>query len=284
MNDNVPDGASFEGGRTRSEDADIRLRAARLASRLQLRRPLVFVDLETTGNDATTARVVEIAAMKLLPDGRTELRSRLANPETPIDPAATAVHGISDFDVQHEAPFRQFAVSLAEFIRGSDLAGFGLARFDLRVLESEFRRAGVRFSLDDHRIVDSLAIFFLREPRSLGAALKFYCDEEPRGLHRASADVEASLRVLDGQLEKYPDLPREIAHLDSLSGIIRPDPDRIDPEGFLVRDGSEIRVTFGKHRGRRLAEVADLDPGYLDWLLAADFSPEVKEVIRGFRA
>jgi len=259
---------------------ELKASARALSSALKLERPLVFIDLETTGNNAATARVVEVAALKLTVDGKVDLRTRLVNPGTQIDPGATRVHGISDDDVRQAPEFRRIARSLSNFLDGCDLAGFGLARFDLRVLDAEFRRSGISFNLDDRRVVDALAIFFMREPRSLGAALRFYCDKESTGLHRAAADVVASLEVLLGQFRRYPDLPTDMLELDRLSEVIRPDPDWVDPEGLLVSSGTEVRVNFGKHRGRRLSEVVRDAPDYVEWLLKADFSDEVKNVIR----
>ena len=189
-----------------------------LAAALKLERPLAFIDLETTGTSVSTDRIVEVAVLKLSPDGTVDLRSQRLNPGTPIPPEATAVHGITDADVSDRPSFRRLAASLLSFLDGCDIAGFGVARFDLRVLEAEFARAELQFSISERAVVDALSIFFAREPRDLRAAMQFYCSRDLEDAHSAEGDVIGSLEVLAAQLERYSDLPNEIAGLDLLSG------------------------------------------------------------------
>src|SRR5687767_8682661 len=177
---------------------------------VRLRRPLVFLDLETTGTSPRTDRIVEIAALKLLPDGGRDLRWRRVHPERPIPPEATLVHGISDADVADQPPFRRYAKGLLDFLADCDFAGYNLDSFDLPMLQEEFKRAGLAFTWRDRAVVDALSIFRLREPHDLGAAVRFYCgDAHPRP-HAAKEDVLATMEVLKAQLARYPDLPREI--------------------------------------------------------------------------
>ena len=169
-----------------------------LADHLQLRRPLAFIDLETTGTSVQNDRIVEIAVVRILPDGSGDVRSERVDPEMAIPAEATAVHGITDEDVRGEQAFRDLAPGLAEHLRDCDFAGFGVVRFDLKLLEAEFRRAKVSFSMDGRFVVDAMAIFFDREPRNLSAAVKFYCNKEFADAHAAREDVFASIEVLAG--------------------------------------------------------------------------------------
>jgi DNA polymerase-3 subunit epsilon len=171
---------------------------------LSLERPLIVFDTETTGTNPRADRVIEIACLKVHPDGRREQWLRRINPGIPIPPASTAIHGITDADVAGEPRFRELAPELAAFLAGCDLAGYNIAGFDLPVLRAEFLRAGVAFEVSDRRLVDAQRIFFSREPRHLAAAARFYCQSEHAGAHGALADAEMTLRVLEGQLERGP--------------------------------------------------------------------------------
>ncbi len=253
--------------------------AAKLARSLKLDRPLAFIDLETTGTNPMTARVVEVSVAKVSPSGALNVVTRRVNPEMPVPEEATAVHGITTADVEHEPTFRRIARSLARHLDGCDLAGFGIARFDLKVLSAEFRRAGHWFSIDDRAIVDALAIYFEREPRDLTAALQFYRGREHNGAHSSEADTLASMDVLLGQLERYPDLTRELRELDQISAPRRVDENWIDEHGLLIRANDEICLNFGKYRGVPLTQVKSEAPDYLTWILKGDFPDDVKAVI-----
>lgn len=247
---------------------------------LTLERPLVVFDTETTGTNSRSDRIVEIACVKISPDGAREVWVRRFNPGIPIPAASTAIHGISDSDVAAEPRFRDAAPELAAFLRGCDLAGYNIVGFDLPVLRSEFLRAGVPFEVSERRIVDAQRIFFSREPRHLAAAARFYCQSDHEGAHGALADADMTLRVLMGQLERYAELPRSVPELHEqfCAGI---DQD-IDPEGRFRLVNGEPTVNFGKNRGRTLKEMSRDEPGFFRWILKGDFSDAVKEVARKY--
>ena len=175
---------------------------------LALDRPLVVYDTETTGTNSRFDRIIEIACLKIHPDGRRDQFVRRLNPGVPIPPGSTAIHGITDADVAEAPRFRDVAAELAAFLDGADLGGYNMTGFDLPVLRAEFLRAGVPFDIAERRFVDAQRIFFAREPRHLAAAARFYCQTEHAGAHGALADAEMTLRVLEGQLARYADLPR----------------------------------------------------------------------------
>ena len=247
---------------------------------LPLERPLIVFDTETTGTNPRSDRIVEIACVKIHPDGRREVWVRRFHPGVPIPAGSTAIHGISDADVASEPRFREGAAELAEFLAGCDLAGYNIAGFDLPVLRAEFLRAGVPFDVSDRRLVDAQRIFFSREPRHLAAAARFYCQSEHEGAHGALADAEMTLRVLVGQLERYAELPRSVAQLHELfcAGI---DQD-IDPEGRIRLIHGEPTVNFGRNRGRTLRDMSREEPGFLRWILKGDFSEAVKSIARKY--
>lgn len=244
---------------------------------VRLERPLVVLDLETTGTRVQTDRIVEISTLKLLPDGTGQWRTRRLNPGVPIPPGASAVHGITDEDVATERSFSQIARSLAAFLDGCDLCGYNLWSFDLKVLVAEFKRSEVPFSLAGRHVIDPMRIYHRRERRDLAAALHFYCDREHDGAHAAEADVLAALLVLDGQMERYEDLPRSVAELHGHMGY----PDVVDPDGkFVRREDGVIVFAFSDHCGKGVDDVARTDPGFLEWMLKKNFSVEAKEVVR----
>ena len=244
---------------------------------LQLTRPLVFFDLETTGTDPATDRIVEIAVLRLDGDGGRESRARRLNPERPIPPDATAVHGITDADVAAAPTFRQIAKGLLDFLGEADLAGFNVSRFDVPLLDREFRDCGLDLGLDRRRVIDVMTIFHRKEPRHLSAAVRFYLAREHVGAHGAAADVEAAAEVLAAQLVRYQDLPCTIEALD---GWIAPVPeDAVDRAGKFVRRDGEVTFAFGRNKGKPLRDVAESDPDYLSWLLTCDFLPDARSLI-----
>jgi DNA polymerase-3 subunit epsilon len=247
---------------------------------LPLQRPLVVFDTETTGINARADRIIEIACLKMHPDGRRDTWIRRIHPGMPIPPASTAIHGISDADVAGLPRFAEVARELAEFLDGCDLAGYNITGFDLPVLRIEFLRAGVPFDILNRHLVDAQRIFFAREPRHLAAAARYYCGVEHNGAHGALADAEMTLRVLLGQFEKYVDLPREVGKLHELfcAGLDRD----IDPEGRFRMVNGEPTVNFGRNRGRTLKDMSREEPGFLRWILKGDFSAPVKEIARRF--
>jgi DNA polymerase-3 subunit epsilon len=237
---------------------------------LRVTRPLVFFDLETTGVDPASDRIVQIAVMRVEPGGERQSKTRRINPERPIPPEATAVHGIRDEDVRGEPTFRQISKGLLEFLEGADLAGFNIRRFDVPLLDREFRDCGIDMGLGNRRILDVMTIFHRREPRDLSAAVRFYLGREHVGAHGAEADVAAALEVLDAQLERYTDLPRTLEELEQWcgGGVAK----------FVWRDGEAV-FCFGRHQGRLLREVARDQPDYLRWLLEQDFPPDARDLV-----
>jgi len=244
---------------------------------LSLARPLAFFDLETTGTDPSRDKIVEIAVVRLDPGGGRETRTRRINPERPIPPDATAVHGIRDEDVKDEPTFRQVARGLLDLLADADLAGFNVHRFDVPLLDREFRDCGMDLALSGRRIVDAMTIFHRKEPRDLSAAVRFFLGREHAGAHGAEADVLASLDVLEAQLARYPDLPRSV---DALNAWAYPVPaGAVDRTGKFVLKEGEIVFAFGKQRGKALREVARAQRDYLEWILKQDFPEDAREIV-----
>jgi len=245
---------------------------------IQLARPLAVFDIESTGVNAEHDRIVEIAVLKIQPDGTSRSNVRRVNPEMPIPPSATAVHGISDADVAGCPPFSEIAPKLADYLADCDLAGYNLLNFDVPMLENEFRRAGVPFSMAGRKIIDVYNIFCKLYPRTLGAAYEFFCGKKLEDAHSADADTLATWEVLAGQLARHPELPRDPAGLAEFSD--NSDPDAVDRQRrFKWRDG-EVVVNFGKNSGRTLRDIAEHDPGFLRWIVRSDFPEDVKTIAR----
>jgi DNA polymerase-3 subunit epsilon len=244
---------------------------------LPLERPLIFFDLETTGVDPRSDRIVEIGLIRLSPDGSREVRTRRINPECPIPAGASAVHGIHDADVKDEPTFRQIARGLLEWLEGADLAGFNVRRFDLPLLDREFRDCGLDLGASARKVVDAMTIFHRKERRDLTAAVKFYLDREFEDAHSAEADIQATMDILDAQLGRYDDLPRSVDELDVWTHPVR---DAVDSAGKFVRRNDEVVFAFGKHQGRPLKDVAEKERGYLEWIVGTDFPDDAKTLVR----
>lgn len=244
---------------------------------LKLTKPLAVLDLETTGLNPQSDRIVEISVLLIQPDGSRLSKTRRVNPGVPIPAGAAAVHGIRDEDVAGEPRFAQIARAFAEFLSGADITGFNVRGYDLPLLRHEFERAGVPFSLEGRAVVDVMEIFKTQEPRNLRAAYRFYCDKSRDDLHSADADVQACAEILDAQLARYPELPRDPAALDAR---FRGDRDWIDSEGKFAWRGEEAVVNFGRRRGVALRALAESDRSYLEWIVAADFPADAKEIAR----
>jgi len=251
---------------------------------LILKGPMAFIDLETTGSRYYADRIVEFSVLKIHPDGSEEYKSRRVNPEMPISLGALEVHGIKDAELAGEPVFRQLAKGICDFLEGCDLSGFNILGFDLPLLENEFERVGVRFSRDNRYIVDSMAIFHMREPfdpdvpRNLRTAYQKYCNKELTNAHSAENDVRASAEILDSQLEEYVDLPRDAEGLCSV--CLEPIKHFIDIAGRFVWLEEEAAFNFGKHRGQLIEDIAGEYPDYLSWMLTQDFSPEVMDIVK----
>ena len=240
---------------------------------ISLDRPLAFIDTETTGLRPDRDRIVELAVLRFEPDGEVFKRERRYNPGIPIPEEATEVHKITDADVADELPFRRTAVSLAEILDPCDLAGFNLLGFDLPILLEEFRRAGVRFDVEGRRLVDMQRIFHAKEPRDLSAAVRMYLGREHKdGAHSAEVDARATAEVFCAQLERYQDLPRGLDELHAYCVGDRPFQTPFD-RWFRDLEGSLV-FNQGKHHGRALAEVAEMAPDYLEWMIRTDDIPE----------
>lgn len=244
---------------------------------LKLERPIAFIDVETTGTNPNSDRVVELSILRIQPDGKEEYKSHRVNPRVPIPAEATAVHGITDADVANLPTFRQYAKSVKDFLEGCDIAGFNVIKFDLPCLEAEFDRAGVDFSRKSRNLVDSMVIYHQRDPRDLQAAYRKYCGREMENAHVAEEDAKAAAEILDGQLGMYGDLPRDVSGLCDICNPIGKN--YVDLEGKFIWVNGEVVCNFGKkYKGRKLRDIAAEDPSYLSWITGADFSPETREI------
>lgn len=243
---------------------------------LQFDRPIVFLDLETTGISAVHDRIVEVTAIRLQPDGRRDVWSRRTNPGITIPKSATAVHGISNDDVDGLPPFSYYAAELSEFIGTADLGGFGVSRLDIPLMEAEFRRAGIDFSRRGRRIVDAQILFHMLEPRDLAAAYRKYCDADLENAHSSQGDVEASMAVLEGMLERNGELPRTVQGLNALCN--KEQESWIDSQGKFAWSSGVAVVGFGKYKGVPIKAVMQSDSGYFEWMLKSDFAEDTKAV------
>jgi DNA polymerase-3 subunit epsilon len=246
---------------------------------LLLTRPLVFLDLETTGVNPAVDRIVELSLVKVHPLGLRETMTRRVNPGMPIPPQSSAVHGITDADVAGAPTFAQVASELLAFVGEADLAGFNVQRFDLPMLQRELVQAGLRLDLNGRAIVDAQVIYHRRVPRDLSAAYRLYCGKDLHDPHTAQADVEACVEILDAQLAAYPDLPRTPQELADLFTPPR-DPNAVDPGRKFIWKNGEAAFNIGKYKDRPLREVAAQDPEYLRWILGTDFDSSVKDIVQ----
>ena len=276
--------------------------------KLNIQKPLVIFDLETTGLDFIKDRVIQLSYIKVMPDGEEKRENITINPLIPIPPFVTELTGISDADVADSPTFKEIAPQLAEEFKGCDLAGYNSNNFDIPMLCEEFLRAGIDFDFSKCRLIDAMAIFRKQERRNLAAAYKFYCGrkmEEDFEAHRADQDTEATYRVLMGQLDRYseenePEPERRLVNdmqflaefskqndnVDFAGRIIWAE--KKDAKGNVVKDenGEPIKVetfNFGKYKGQEVAVVLRHDPGYFSWMLANDFTNNTKQVLTRIR-
>ena len=248
--------------------------------KLNLKRPVVLFYLETTGTKINNHPNVENTVVKVMPDGSEIVKTRRINPGCPIPAEATAIHHITDEDVKDEPEFRKVARSLADLFTGCDIAGFNSNRFDIPLLDQEFQRAGVDFDFGKARFIDVQTIFHKKEPRTLVAAYKFYCGKDLTEAHSASADTMATYEVLKAQLERYDDLPNDIAALSEYASQNR----NVDFMGRLVYDEQRREIiNFGKYKGRIAEEVLKNDPGYYSWIMQGDFTKNTKDAFTRIR-
>lgn len=230
-----------------------------------LERPLAVVDTESTGLNPETARIVSVSVLRVEPDGRRSLRSKLINPGVPIPAGATAVHGITDADVADRPSFRAYARALAQALDDCDLAGFAIERFHLPLLMAEFRRAGVEFSLDNRAVVDVMSIYHRLEPRDFDSAYRLYAGPDTPPDRSSGRRGEAAFDILLGQLQTRPDLPAEPHRLARWSRGV-PETAVDDDGRFTYLDSGEIAFNFGKYSGEDLGKVAESDAGYVAWV------------------
>ncbi len=240
---------------------------------IQLIRPLAFLDLETTGVNLASDRIVELAIVKIMPDGSEVRMRRLVNPQMKIPAEVSAIHGITDEMVKDAPTFRDIAADVLLIIENCDLAGYNSNRFDWPMMMEEFLRCGLRFDIDDRKMIDVQRIFHLMEPRTLSAALRFYCNEELVDAHSAEADAFATWKVFDAQIARYDKLGNTI---DSVNQAIGEEQIVDFARRFLMEKGVEI-FNFGKHKGRPVAEVLRSEPQYYDWMMKGDFPMHTKQ-------
>lgn len=276
--------------------------------KLNIQKPLVIFDLETTGLDFVKDRVIQLSYIKIMPDGNEKRENLTINPLMPIPQFVTELTGISDADVADKPTFKQLAPRLAEEFKGCDFAGYNSNNFDIPLLCEEFLRSGIDFDFNKCRMIDAMAIFRKQERRNLAAAYKFYCGrkmEEDFEAHRADQDTEATYRVLMGQLDKYSeenepeperrlvndmqflsDFSKQNDNVDFVGRIIWAD--KKDAKGNVVNgaDGMPVKVevfNFGKYKGQEVAQVLRYDPGYFSWMLSSDFTNNTKQVLTRIR-
>jgi DNA polymerase-3 subunit epsilon len=240
---------------------------------LQLNRPLAIIDLETTGLNLGSDRIVEIAILKIMPDGKKIIKDKMINPEIPISQASVDLHGITNEMVQDAPVFRQVANEFKQFLDNCDLAGYNSNRFDIPLLVEEFLRVGMEFDVLGRKLVDVQRVFHMMEQRTLSAAFRFYCNKELEGAHGAQADAEATWEVLVAQIEKYPQLGND---LESICKCVGEEPIVDFARRFTMDNGIEV-FNFGKHKGRPVADVLKAEPQYYDWMMKGDFPMHTKQ-------
>ncbi|MEP7252144.1 MAG: 3'-5' exonuclease [Ginsengibacter sp.] len=240
---------------------------------LLLQRPLVFIDLETTGVNLSTDRIVEIAIVKVVSDGTKVVKQKLINPQIPIPKTASDIHGITDEHVKDAPTFKEVANELKQFIDSADLSGYNSNRFDIPLLMEEFLRAGISIDMTNRKMVDVQHIFHMMEKRTLGAAYKFYCQKELDGAHSAEADATATWEILQAQLTRYTHLGNTLETILQFTGEEK----FVDFARRFVMENEVEVFNFGKHKGRPVCEVLKAEPQYYDWMMKGDFPLHTKQ-------
>lgn len=245
---------------------------------IKLERPIAFFDIEATGISPRADRIIELSIVRFCPRRGEDRFNHRINPDgTPIPQEATAVHGITNEDVKDCPTFAELAQEILDFLEGCDLAGYNILRYDIPMLAEEFNRAHITFSTTARRILDVQRIYHRKEPRDLSAALRFYCNDEHVDAHGAEADVEATIRVFEGQLQRYEDLPRTIDQLDDFCNP--QNPTWVDSSGKLKWQNGVPAINFGKNRGKSLKSLVQNDPGFINWMLKSDFPPDTRKIV-----
>ncbi len=247
---------------------------------LNLKNPIIFFDLETTGINIASDRIVEISYLKVDLNGNESSKTLRVNPGIPIPEKVTAIHGISNEDVKDAPTFNEVAKSLARDFEGCDLGGYNSVKFDIPLLAEEFLRAGVDIDLKRRKFVDVQVIFMKMEPRTLSAAYKFFLNKEMENAHSAEADTKATYEVLQAQLDHYPNLENDIGKLAEFSAHTR----NVDFAGRIVYNEEDVEVfNFGKYKGQPVSEVLGKDPGYYGWMMNGDFPLYTKKVLTSIK-
>ena len=240
---------------------------------LQLTRPIAFIDLETTGTNIATDRIIEIAIIKILPDKTKQVKCKLINPKMPIPKSSSDIHGITDDKVKDAPTFKETANELKQFIDNADLSGYNSNRFDIPLLMEEFLRAGITFDMTNRKMLDVQTVFHMMEKRTLGAAYKFYCKKELVDAHSAEVDASATWEILEAQLERYENLGNTVETVLQFTGEEK----YVDfARRFVLENDIEI-FNFGKHKGRGVVEVLKAEPQYYDWMMKGDFPLHTKQ-------
>ncbi len=240
---------------------------------LLLQRPVAFIDLETTGINLVTDRIVEIAIVKILPDGTRQIKRKLVNPQMPIPAVVTGIHGITDDMVKDAPTFKQVANEIKQYMDGCDIGGYNSNRFDIPMLIEEFLRCGLNFNMEGRKLIDVQKIFHQMEQRTLSAAYKFYCEKELVGAHGAEADAVATYEILEAQVIRYPNLGNTPESIVKFCG----EDDTVDFSRRLIKVNGIECYNFGKHKGRAVLEVMKLEPQYYDWVMRGEFTLHTKQ-------
>lgn len=239
---------------------------------IQLLRPLVFLDLETTGLSLTQDRIVEIAMLKVSPDGGRQMKRKLINPERPIPDEVSAIHGITDEMIKDAPTFKQMANEIKQYLEGADLGGYNSNKFDWPLLVEEFLRAGLQFDVHGRKLLDVQKIYHQMEPRNLSAAYRFYCEKELENAHSAETDINATWDVFLAQIDRYPQLGNSI---DTVMKVVGEDQIVDFARRIVIENGKET-FNFGKHKGKAVEDVLKNEPSYYDWMMKSEFALHTK--------
>ncbi|AYD49000.1 MAG TPA: 3'-5' exonuclease [Arachidicoccus soli] len=242
---------------------------------IQLQRPLAIFDLETTGINTVTDRIVEIAIVKTLPTGEQQRKRKLVNPQMPIPKGAQDIHGISDEMVKDAPTFKEIANEINQFLDNCDIGGYNSNKFDIPILVEEFLRVGLDFNLAGRKLVDVQKVFHKMEQRTLSAAYKFYCDKSLEDAHSAEADAMATWEVMQAQIERYPNIGNTIESILAFTGEEK----FVDLSRRFILQNDIVVFNFGKHKGKSVSDVLKHEPQYYDWMMKGDFSLHTKQVI-----
>jgi DNA polymerase-3 subunit epsilon len=248
--------------------------------KLELTKPIVFFDLETTGLDVAKDRIVEISILKIFPDDKEFSKTWVINPEMPINPQASKIHGFSDADVADKPTFKEIANEVVELFKGSDIGGYNSNKFDIPLLAEELLRADTDYDIKKSKFIDVQVIFFKKEQRTLGAAYEFYCKKTLENAHSAEADIRATWEILKAQLDMYEDLSNKVDKLATFTTQSK----FVDFAGRLIYDNDDNELfNFGKHKGKKVVDVFKEEPGYYAWMMNNDFPLYTKKVLTAIK-